>query len=458
MAHPPASGATIDCRSPPFQSIFEIFGTAPRRSRGVLGRVRAYRERAGPRGACARISCRRRWSPSIPRRTASITTSTRPVWCRSPPGSRSILIDPARARRARQSSRRSARCWRLPDIRKVFHAAEYDLFVLKRDCGFQFANLFDTMISAQLLGYPAIGLAALAERHFDVSAAEGRAALRLVGAPAARQPARPTPPPTCAYLIPLAGDAWRRSCKQGQAPRVGAGRVRDADRRGSGPIASSTSSATCASRARASSIRKPRRCCESSTWCATSARARSTGRRSRCWATARCSRSRERSRRATNALAQIKGVTDLILRRFGREVHGRRERGHQEEARAHPEEARRLGPAAPAHGPQHRAARGHAEEVARARGPRSSSSTPACCARTRRSRPSPGRTRTKGSDLAGVAELKPWFAESFGARSASRCSAGRGRPRNSARRPRPRKEEGPSGTSEGPFTTWGPVP
>jgi ribonuclease D len=54
-------------------------------------------------------------------------------------------------------------------IRKVFHAAEYDLFVLKRDCSFEFENLFDTMISAQLLGYPAVGLAALAKRHFSVS-------------------------------------------------------------------------------------------------------------------------------------------------------------------------------------------------------------------------------------------------------------------------------------------------
>lgn len=53
-------------------------------------------------------------------------------------------------------------------VRKVFHAAEYDLFVLKRDCGFEFANLFDTMVSAQLLGYPAVGLSALAERHFGV--------------------------------------------------------------------------------------------------------------------------------------------------------------------------------------------------------------------------------------------------------------------------------------------------
>ena len=56
-----------------------------------------------------------------------------------------------------------------PKVRKIFHAAEYDIFVLKRDCGFRFANLFDTMVSAQLLGYPSIGLAALIEHHFGIS-------------------------------------------------------------------------------------------------------------------------------------------------------------------------------------------------------------------------------------------------------------------------------------------------
>ncbi len=53
-------------------------------------------------------------------------------------------------------------------VRVLFHAAEYDIYVLKRDCGFEFTNLFDTMVCAQLLGYPAIGLAALVERHFGV--------------------------------------------------------------------------------------------------------------------------------------------------------------------------------------------------------------------------------------------------------------------------------------------------
>ncbi len=55
------------------------------------------------------------------------------------------------------------------EVRVIFHAAEYDLFVLKRDCGFRFSNLFDTMISAQLLGYPSVGLAALVAHHFGVT-------------------------------------------------------------------------------------------------------------------------------------------------------------------------------------------------------------------------------------------------------------------------------------------------
>jgi ribonuclease D len=55
-----------------------------------------------------------------------------------------------------------------PKVRIIFHAAEYDIFVLKRDCGFRFSNLFDTMMSAQLLGYPAVGLAALIQHHFGI--------------------------------------------------------------------------------------------------------------------------------------------------------------------------------------------------------------------------------------------------------------------------------------------------
>jgi ribonuclease D len=51
---------------------------------------------------------------------------------------------------------------------KVFHAAEYDVICLKRDFGFRFANLFDTMWAARILGWPRIGLGALLQEIFDV--------------------------------------------------------------------------------------------------------------------------------------------------------------------------------------------------------------------------------------------------------------------------------------------------
>jgi ribonuclease D len=55
-----------------------------------------------------------------------------------------------------------------PAIEKVFHAAEYDLICLKRDFGFEFDNLFDTMLAARILGREAFGLGALLEAEFDV--------------------------------------------------------------------------------------------------------------------------------------------------------------------------------------------------------------------------------------------------------------------------------------------------
>src|SRR5512138_1176790 len=44
------------------------------------------------------------------------------------------------------------------NIEKIFHAAEYDLICLTRDFEFKFANLFDTMYAARVLGYPFVGL------------------------------------------------------------------------------------------------------------------------------------------------------------------------------------------------------------------------------------------------------------------------------------------------------------
>jgi ribonuclease D len=53
-------------------------------------------------------------------------------------------------------------------VQKVLHGADYDLRILNRDFGYTIANLVDTSICAQLLGYEGIGLAALLERHFGV--------------------------------------------------------------------------------------------------------------------------------------------------------------------------------------------------------------------------------------------------------------------------------------------------
>lgn len=53
-------------------------------------------------------------------------------------------------------------------ITKILHGADYDLRILNRDFGFTTTNLIDTMVSAQLLGYEAYGLAALLDRHFKV--------------------------------------------------------------------------------------------------------------------------------------------------------------------------------------------------------------------------------------------------------------------------------------------------
>ena len=55
-----------------------------------------------------------------------------------------------------------------PAITKILHGADYDLRILNRDFGFTTTNLIDTMVSAQLLGYEAFGLAALLDRHFGL--------------------------------------------------------------------------------------------------------------------------------------------------------------------------------------------------------------------------------------------------------------------------------------------------
>jgi ribonuclease D len=50
-----------------------------------------------------------------------------------------------------------------PSVEKVFHAAGYDVYCLRRDYSFIFANIFDTHVAAQFLGYEFLGLSNLME-------------------------------------------------------------------------------------------------------------------------------------------------------------------------------------------------------------------------------------------------------------------------------------------------------
>ncbi|MEA4906710.1 MAG: ribonuclease D [Chloroflexi bacterium] len=53
-------------------------------------------------------------------------------------------------------------------IEKIFHAAEYDLICLKRDFDFSFSNIFDTMVAGRVLGWNALGLAAMLHETFGL--------------------------------------------------------------------------------------------------------------------------------------------------------------------------------------------------------------------------------------------------------------------------------------------------
>jgi len=59
-----------------------------------------------------------------------------------------------------------------PGVVKVLHGADYDVTTMKRDFGFRFANLFDTMLAARFLGMPAIGLQAVLKAELGVDLAK----------------------------------------------------------------------------------------------------------------------------------------------------------------------------------------------------------------------------------------------------------------------------------------------
>lgn len=57
---------------------------------------------------------------------------------------------------------------RNPKIEKIFHAAEYDLILVKREFGWTLENLFDTMWAARILGIKRVGLANMLEERYGV--------------------------------------------------------------------------------------------------------------------------------------------------------------------------------------------------------------------------------------------------------------------------------------------------
>jgi ribonuclease D len=54
------------------------------------------------------------------------------------------------------------------NIEKIFHAVEYDVICLYRDYGIVCNNIFDTMMAARTLGYPAVGLGSLLAEKFGM--------------------------------------------------------------------------------------------------------------------------------------------------------------------------------------------------------------------------------------------------------------------------------------------------
>ena len=56
-----------------------------------------------------------------------------------------------------------------PRLEKIFHAAEYDLILFKRQFGWHLQNLFDTMWAARILGYSRCGLANLLNSSYGVT-------------------------------------------------------------------------------------------------------------------------------------------------------------------------------------------------------------------------------------------------------------------------------------------------
>ena len=79
------------------------------------------------------------------------------------------LVDPLALNGADSPMKILAPLFADPGIEKVFHAVEYDVLCLKRDYQFEFANIFDTMIAARVLGWKNVGLGTILQERFGIA-------------------------------------------------------------------------------------------------------------------------------------------------------------------------------------------------------------------------------------------------------------------------------------------------
>ena len=78
-----------------------------------------------------------------------------------------FLIDPLKLDMAQDGAFLGELCAD-SEVEVVFHAAEYDIMMLRRDFGWTFHNLFDTMIGARVLGWEKVGLGNILEDRYGV--------------------------------------------------------------------------------------------------------------------------------------------------------------------------------------------------------------------------------------------------------------------------------------------------
>jgi ribonuclease D len=89
-----------------------------------------------------------------------------------------------------------------PDIRKVFHGADYDIRSLSRDFSVEVNSLFDTQIAAKFLGMTQTGLSSILENRFGIRLEKKFQKSDWSRRPLSRDMLRYAVQDTC-YLIPL---------------------------------------------------------------------------------------------------------------------------------------------------------------------------------------------------------------------------------------------------------------